>query len=166
MWVLLSGRFEKTTAGKARFTKMIIALLRIDHFRRSKKFWDQHDSDDQTDTKFKRSNQCWKLICPLTISFLCEYNLINAIKWKARNLEIECSKLIYTLLNYHEIAHDNYISPRLVVGCIALVDDTLRREGCIIPCSSQLLLPKWHQHQYTIKSLLFTKRKWYSTITW
>ena len=35
---LLSEKFEKTTTGKARFTKMVIALLRIDHFRKSKSF--------------------------------------------------------------------------------------------------------------------------------
>ena len=51
---LLSEEFEKATAGKVRSTKMVIALLRIDRFQRSKKFWDQHDSDDQTDTKSKR----------------------------------------------------------------------------------------------------------------
>ena len=35
---LLSEKFGKTTAGKVRFTKMVIALLRIDRFRRSKSF--------------------------------------------------------------------------------------------------------------------------------
>ena len=35
---LLSEKFGKATAGKVRFTKMVIALLRIDRFRRSKKF--------------------------------------------------------------------------------------------------------------------------------
>ena len=54
---LLSEKFGKATAGKVRFTKMVIALLRIDRFRRSKKFWDHHAFDAQTDTKFKSECQ-------------------------------------------------------------------------------------------------------------
>ena len=55
---------------------------------------------------------------------------------KKRNLEIECSKLIYTLINSHEIPYDNYTNPGLAVGCKASLDGTLRREGSIMPCSS------------------------------
>ena len=46
-------------------------------------------------------------LASLTISFLVSTVLLMPQNEKTRNLEIECSKLIYALINSHEIPYHN-----------------------------------------------------------
>ena len=56
----------------------------------------------------------------------------------ARDLEIECFKLIYTLINSHEIPYDNQSNPGLAVRYNVSVSGMLDK----MIYSSQMLRPK------------------------